>query len=69
MVNEKIFIDREAATGDFIMRMPADALHAFYEMLNAAPLTSRRWFYDVKAHLENNYQNEITGKEVCDASM
>ena len=44
----KIFIDREAATGDFVMRMPADALPDFYEMLCASPLQPRRWFYQVK---------------------
>ena len=56
----KIFIDREAATGDFLMRMPADAVPDFYEMLSASPLLSRRWFYQVKEHLESNYRDCIT---------
>ena len=55
----KIFIDREAATGDFVMRMPADALPDFYEMLCASPLQPRRWFYQVKEHLEANYPDAI----------
>ena len=59
-MTEKIFIDREASTGDFLMRMPAEALPDFYEMLTAAPLLSRRWFYQAKEHLESNYRDEIT---------
>lgn len=55
MLNNKIFIEQEPQTGDFLMRMPADALPALYEMLLAAPLTSRRWFFQVKAHLEDKY--------------
>ena len=55
MLNNKIFIEQEPQTGDFLMRMPADALPALYEMLLAAPLTSRRLFFQVKAHLEDCY--------------
>lgn len=55
----KIFIDQESQTGDFLMRMPADALPAFYEMLLAAPLVSRRWFYQVKQYLEENYNEPL----------
>ena len=58
--SSKIFIDREAATGDFLMRMPAEAMPAFYEMLLAAPLTARRWFYQVKDHLEHHYNAEMS---------
>ena len=56
---QKIFMDQESSSGDFVMRMPADALPAFYEMLAAAPLRSRRWFYDVKEHLENKYNKPL----------
>lgn len=61
-MTDKIFIDREASTGDFLMRMPAEALPDFYEMLCASPLLSRRWFYQAKEHLESNYRDEITRK-------
>ena len=62
----KIFIDREAATGDFLMRMPAEAVPDFYEMLCASPLLSRRWFYQVKEHLESKYREDIKrGGELC----
>ena len=57
--SNKIFIDREAATGDFLMRMPAEAMPAFYEMLTEAPLAPRRWFYQVKDHLEQHYNSEL----------
>ena len=62
MPNEKIFIDQESKTGDFLMRMPAEALPDFYEMLCEAPLLSRRWFYQVKEHLESNYAQDILHK-------
>ena len=59
----KIFIDREAATGDFVMRLPEDAVPALYDMLAAAPLLSRRWFYQVKEHIESEYPEYIRHKE------
>lgn len=59
METNKIFIDQESQTGDFLMRMPADALPAFYEMLLAAPLMSRRWFYQVKHYLEEKYNEPL----------
>jgi len=58
----KIFIDRETATGDFLMRLPQEAMPALYDMLTAAPLLSRRWFYQAKQHLEDNYPEYITKK-------
>ena len=69
MMSNKIFIDREGKSGDFLMRMPADALPDFYEMLCASPLMSRRWFWQVKEHLESNYREEITRKEVHHADV
>lgn len=64
MEHTKIFIEQEPATGDFLMRMPADALPAFYEMLTTSPLNTRRWFFQVKDHLETNYREQLSGKEV-----
>lgn len=63
MTIRKIFIDREAATGDFLMRLPKEAIPALYEMLCAAPLLSRRWFYQVKEHIESEYPECIKYKE------
>lgn len=60
MVQDKIYIEQEPATGDFIMRMPAEALPDFYGMLVSSPLLSRRWFYQVKDHLESNYRDYLT---------
>lgn len=36
-MTDKIFIGREAQTGDFVMRMPEAAVPALYEMLQSAP--------------------------------
>lgn len=58
----KIFLDRETTTGDFLMRMPEDALPAFYEMLQSAPLLSRRWFCQVKEHIEKQYPGYLKNK-------
>jgi hypothetical protein len=41
------------------MRMPAEAIADFYEMITASPLLPRRWFYQVKEHLESKYADEI----------
>lgn len=57
-MDNKIFID-QTPEGDFLMRMPADAMPAFYEMLSSAPLIARRWFYQVKEHLEDKYKTTI----------
>lgn len=54
-----IFIDREPQTGDYVMRMPEEALAAFYDMLQAAPITSQQWFHQVKQHIEDNYREEL----------
>lgn len=59
-MTDKIFIDREKQTGDFVMRMPEAAMPALYEMLQAAPLTARRYFYQVKQQLEDNYRDLLT---------
>ena len=59
MERNKIFIEQEHTTGDFLMRMPAEALPAFYEMLLTMPLIPRRWFYQVIKHLEKNYSEQI----------
>ena len=56
-MTDKIFIDREAQTGDFVMRMPEAAVPALYEMLQAAPLTARRHFHQAKQHLEDHYRD------------
>jgi len=69
MEHSKIFMEQERATGDFLMRMPAEALPEFYEMLVASPLISRRWFYQVKDHLETNYREQLTRKEVHHAQQ
>ena len=69
MSNNKIFIDQESQTGDFLMRMPKEALPDFYEMLCASPLLSRRWFYQVKQHLEDNYREQIQRKEAAHAVL
>ena len=45
------------------MRLPADAVPALYDMLTAAPLLSRRWFYQVKEHIESEYPEYIRHKE------
>ena len=58
MVKDKIFIDR-TPEGDFLMRMPAEAIADFYEMITASPLLPRRWFYQGKEHLESKYADEI----------
>ncbi len=62
MLKEKIFIDQEATTGDFIMRMPKHALSDLYEMIKSAPLVQRRTFFQVKKHLEDNYRELIIKK-------
>lgn len=62
MEHNKIFIEQEPSTGDFLMRMPADSLPDFYGMLLASPLLSRRWFDQVKKHLEKNYGEQIQRK-------
>lgn len=69
MEHHKIFIDQDPQTGDFLMRMPADALPDFYGMLTASPLLSRRWFYQAKEHLETNYREQITRKEVHNGNI
>ena len=61
-MTDKIFIDREGSTGDFLMRMPEDAVCDLYEMIVAAPLLSRRMFFQVKAHLENKYPELLIRK-------
>ena len=63
MAQDKIFIDR-TPEGDFIMRMPAEAIADFYQMIAASPLLPRRWFYQVKEHLESKYPDDIKRKEV-----
>ncbi len=63
MANDKIFIDR-TPHGDFLMRMPAEAMADFYQMIVASPLLPRRWFYQVKEHLETKYPEHIKRKEV-----
>jgi hypothetical protein len=63
MANDKIFIDR-TPEGDFLMRMPAEAMADFYQMIVASPLLPRRWFYQVKEHLETKYPEYILREEV-----
>ena len=58
MAQDKIFIDR-TPEGDFLMRMPAEAIADFYQMILASPLLPRRRFYQVKEHLESKYPEEI----------
>ena len=53
MANDKIFIDR-TPDGDFLMRMPAEAIADFYEMITASPLLPRRWFYQVKVQMKSS---------------
>lgn len=59
---DKIFIDREGNTGNFLMRMPEEAVCDLYEMIVAAPLLPRRTFYQVKEHLESQYPELIRRK-------
>lgn len=51
----KIFLDKEPSTGDFLMRIPAEAMPDLYKMLLSAPLTPRRWFFQVKEHIDEKY--------------
>lgn len=62
MAQDKIFIDR-TPDGDFLMRMPAEAIADFYQMILASPLLPRRWFYQVKEHLESKYPDDIKQKK------
>ena len=56
----KISIGKIPTTGNFLMRIPADAMPALYEMLQAAPLNARRWFYQVKQKIEEKYPECMT---------
>ena len=62
----KIFIDREPGTGDFLMRLPEEALADLYEMIKTAPLAQRRTFFTVRQHLEQNYPELITPRRPVD---
>jgi len=65
ITTDKIFIDRESS-GNFLMRLPEEAVCDLYEMIVAAPLLPRRTFYQVRQHLESQYPEFIcrsTAKE------
>lgn len=55
---EKIFIDR-TPQGEFLMRMPQEAVSDLYEMILSAGLAQRRQFYGVKQQIEENYSDIV----------
>ena len=61
MDTDKIFID-QTPQGDFLMRMPKEAVADLYEMILSAGLMQRRRFYDVKEQLESNYKDLLRPK-------
>ncbi len=62
----KIFIEQEPQ-GDFVMRMPKEAVADLYQMITAAPMPARRIFYQVKQYLEENYKEAIVENKPVEA--
>lgn len=61
METDKIFID-QTPQGDFLMRMPEEAVADLYEMILSAGLLYRRTFHGVKQQLESNYKELLRPK-------